>query len=121
MSNLVRLFALSLTVTFMLATANVGMHLIGWQCENAADVCGSKHFYVRFLAGWGPGVRIAVGALLPLLVLAPLESLSHSTAKAYEDYAPDDADRVAVAGSSGADDLGNRNFWHGGGPFRRLR
>jgi hypothetical protein len=121
MSSLVRLFALSLTVTFMLGTANVGMDLIGWQCANAADVCGSKHFYVRFLAGWGPGVRIAVGALLPLLVLALLEYLSHSTAMAYEEYGSTYADPVAVVGSSGADDLGNRNFWRGGGPFRRLR
>lgn len=122
MSGLIRLFALSLTVTFMLATATVGVDLIAWQCV-ADTACGADHFFTEFMTEgfWNrPGARVAAGSLLPVAVLFVFFRLSKSTSEAYEEFGreqalPPDGD------ASGAADLANPNFWAGGRPFQRLR
>lgn len=123
LSGLVRLFAVTLTVTFMLATATVGIDLIGWQCVDDPAGCGKKHFFTNPLVqhlATRPGARVALGALLPVAVLGVLWFLSKSTGGAYEDFAGAKTD-AASADASGAADLANPNFWRGGAPFQRLR
>lgn len=125
MSGLIRLFALSLTVTFMLATATVGIDLIAWQCVNAEKDCAQDHFFTDFMTkgAWNqPGMRIALGALLPLVVLVVLFLLSRSTSRAYEKFADSDSAVVPPTNdSSGAADFANPRFWQGGEPLQRLR
>jgi hypothetical protein len=141
MSGLIRLFALSLTVTFMLAASTVGIDLIAWQCVDHAASCGSRHFFSNFMVkhlASQPGARVALGALIPLAALLVMGALSRQTGNNYEDFETqpevlytEDASGAAdldtqpdvdpTEDASGAADLGNPKFWLGSRPFQRLR
>jgi hypothetical protein len=153
MSGLLRVFALSITAMLVLGTASISMDLLAWQCGNDVPRCASEHWFTSFMeSGWaGPGVRIAIGALVPLLLVEGLRRLSKSTGRAYEEYEehlpdtdPDTGTTGTAAGtgtgtvayassgdplpadgggtaSCGARDFARPGFWSGGRPLRRLR
>ena len=125
MSGAIRVLGLCLTLLLVLGAAVVGMDLIAWQCAGDEVRCGDTRWFTRWLTdGWAatPGRRIAIGALLPVLLVALMWKLSKSTAKNYEEYDADtgvEADDPSLP--KGANDLANRHFWRGGGPLSRLR
>lgn len=125
MSGAVRVLGLCLTLLLVLGAAVVGMDVVAWQCAGDELRCGGERWFTRWLTdGWAaePSHRIALGALLPLLLIAAMWRLSTSTAKNYEEY--DAATGVTTGDPSlpqGANDLANTNFWRGGGPLDRLR
>lgn len=116
-----RLFALTITATLVLATVNVSMDFLGWQCvrPDGGDSCGPSW------AGWlswpwldSTGRRIAVTTLLPLAVIALLWRLAHKTWAANEVTPVKDAppaERVPLP------PLENRRMWNSAKPVRRLR
>lgn len=60
--TLLRLIGLSLTLTLMLASAEVAMDIVGWQCSAIAG-CGAQLGPAAFLMHSPPGVRLLVTAL----------------------------------------------------------
>ncbi|MGB8650666.1 MAG: hypothetical protein WCD35_08380 [Mycobacteriales bacterium] len=113
--SLVRLLALSLTATAVLAAEGIGTDLLGWQCA-ARKACRDRHSWLRFL-GSGvmatPGRRTAVGSLVPVGVLVLLWVLSRRTARRYESVRP-----VAAGGTAPLEDP---TFWYGVRQVARLR
>ena len=63
-----RLLALSLTLTLVLSVAGVAMDLAAWQCPAARATCSDRQVFLRF-RGQGfwhqPGRRVALAALVP--------------------------------------------------------
>lgn len=120
--GLVRLFALSVTVTFMLVPVHLAMDLIGWQCVRP-DVrdCTAETSWLGLL-NWGwlatPGRRLAVTALVPLLVVALLWWLGRSTWLRLEKTTVPYADR---ADEHDLPPLEDRAMWNGREPVRKLR
>ncbi|GAA2021477.1 hypothetical protein [Nocardiopsis rhodophaea] len=89
----VRLLALSLTMLLTLTAAGVGMDLVGWQCSGYSEKCAQLRPLLDFLSSPGspmatPGWALAIGALLPLLVIAVLWQLSRRTESVYEVVEP---------------------------------
>ncbi|PWV52376.1 MULTISPECIES: hypothetical protein [Nocardiopsis] len=85
----VRLLALSLTVLITLASAGVGMDLVGWQCAGLGESCVQARPWLAFLASSSsplsaPGWGLVVGAVLPAAVIVVLWRLSRRTAADYE-------------------------------------
>ncbi|MBX9391181.1 hypothetical protein, partial [Streptomonospora nanhaiensis] len=81
----VRLLALTLTALLILAAAGIGMDLVGWQCAGHGTACAELRPLLGPLSAPGaplaqPPRALAVGALLPLLVVAVLWRLSRRTA-----------------------------------------
>lgn len=112
--SLVRLLALSLTATAVLAAEGVGTDLVGWQCAGRAS-CRDRHSWLRWL-GSGlmatPGRRAAVGAVVPLAVLLLLWVLARRTAR---------LEKVPHVGGGGTAPLENPTFWYGARQVDRLR
>jgi hypothetical protein len=111
---LVRLLALSLTATAVLAAEGVGTDLLGWQCAGRAS-CRDRHSWLRWLGSGTmatPGRRAAVGAVVPLLVLLLLGFLARRTAR-YEKVRPPRA--------GGPAPLQDPTFWYGARQVARLR
>src|SRR5437773_5954197 len=114
-----RLFALSITLTLVLATVSASMDLIGWQCVRAAGNCGQRLSWLGFLT-WPwldqPGRRLAVTALVPLATVLLLWWLARKTWVNFES--------AGVPGAPATDQetpLENRKIWNGMGPVRKLR
>ncbi|GAA0903022.1 hypothetical protein [Virgisporangium aurantiacum] len=113
---LVRLFAIGLTMTMMMAVAGVGMDQVGWQCRDGCPraVPGTTFLQSGFLSH---GLRpVAVGALAPIVVLLLLWLLARRSF-AYEATVP--ASRPPDA-PGGASPLQHASFWSGDGQVRRL-
>ncbi|HEV2891910.1 MAG TPA: hypothetical protein VGX28_16170 [Frankiaceae bacterium] len=126
MSGALRVLGLTLTGVLVLAAATIGMDMLAWQCAGT-QACGEAHFYTEFLTDGrlsDPGTRIAVGALLPVLLLTLMRTLSKSTTETYE-HAYELAPNAPVPGGDevplGVRDLANHRFWNGGPPLSRLR
>ncbi len=137
-----RILALLLTVLLVLSTAGVGLDLIGWQC-GGGDRCSkaSPHWiFTKLFGTWDAnGVRhhglstehrLALGALIPLLVLVVLWQLSQRTINQYEmvhatiTRLPDPADSSDHAASGSApvqDGLSSVDMWNNEFQVRRLR
>lgn len=117
---LVRLFCLSLTVTFVLATTGAGVDLFAWQCVDA-DCLGQIPGPWEFLGSgwWSEGARsLVVGLLAPLGVLALVGFLTWRTYH-YEAALP--ADPPGPARQDAVDHpLQDPTFWCGEGQIRRL-
>lgn len=112
---LVRLLALSMTGTAVLAAQGVGTDLLGWQCS-ARSGCRDRHTFLRFLGEGAmatPGRRLVVGTLVPLGVLGLMWFLSRRTAKAYEE--------IEGPPGGGAEGLSDPTFWNGASQVARLR
>jgi hypothetical protein len=84
----IRLLALTMTVGFIVALAGVGMDQVGWQCGGSEECSTGRRNWLRWWMPWlgqrSPGVRIAVGALIPLLTLGLLWRLSRRSYDQYE-------------------------------------
>ena len=115
-----RLFALTITATLVLATVNVSMDFVGWQCVRPAGARSCGAAWVGWLT-WPwlatPGRRIAVSALVPLAVIALLWWLANKTWSTNEDTAVDPEPARSVHRSP----LENRRMWNSCKPVRRLR
>lgn len=120
MSGAIRALGLSLTLVLVLATAVLGMDVVTWQCGNDTG-CRTAHWYTRWLRHVGnPSARVALGALLPVVLILLIRWLSHSTTAAYEDYGHSEDDKDPDL-PYGAKDLAKPKFWNGGGPVKRQR
>ncbi|GAA3729727.1 hypothetical protein [Salinactinospora qingdaonensis] len=118
--GLVRLLGLSLTALLTLAAAGVGMDLMAWQCAGYGQECAQLRPWLGFLSAPGaplaePGRALAAGALLPLLVIAVLWSLSRRTGAAYAVSLPPPAEEGPTA------PLSSPEFWRNGETVGRLR
>jgi hypothetical protein len=120
-----RLLALSLTAGLVLAAAGVGVDLFGWQCGGGGvggGCAGPPGWLMQAMTGLGAGPRLAVGAIVPLLILAVLAAAAVTTAARYEAVAPHGVDHLGAADPDEPDpDLGHPAFWYGKHLVRRLR
>jgi hypothetical protein len=112
-----RLYALSITLTLVLATVSVSMNLLGWQCVQPAWSCSDRYSWLGFLDTLQlPGRRLAVSALVPLAVVILLWGLARKT------WA--DLESTPVEAASPEDlrtPLEDRRMWNGTEPVRKLR
>ncbi|MFC7586860.1 hypothetical protein ACFQYP_26335 [Nonomuraea antimicrobica] len=125
-----RLFALLLTGTLVGAVTRAAVDLIGWQCTAAGHACdsGAAPGWVRWLATlWGqePSRRLAVTAMVPLVLVVLLWWLGRRTWRRDESTvppAPPVPPPVPPAeGTRGGALLARPRLWHGGAPVWRLR
>ncbi|HEX6498356.1 MAG TPA: hypothetical protein VF054_04905 [Micromonosporaceae bacterium] len=111
-----RIFALTLTATFVLSVTGVSVDLIGWQCTSPGSACAQRRSWLTFLTAgfFAPtGRRLAVLAAVPALAIAVLWFLARRTWARYEAYqTPSEA-----AGTG----LGSPAFWRGKALVGRLR
>ncbi|MER7999907.1 hypothetical protein [Streptomyces sp. NPDC095613] len=90
---LVRLVALTLTVTLTAAACEVALDLTAWQCAGSPR-CVEGRSWLGFLApeghGWWsqPGRRLALAAVVPVALVTMLWYLSNRTWSAYEAQRP---------------------------------
>ncbi|MFD7664302.1 hypothetical protein [Streptomyces sp. NPDC059788] len=125
---LVRLLALSLTVLLAAAACEVALDLTAWQCAGSA-ACAAGKSWMGFLSpeqggAWsGPGRRIVIAALFPLLIVGFLWWLSRRTWSAYESASPPPrrpgTSRDVPPAQRPA--LTRRGFWYGRRVVARLR
>lgn len=117
--TILRWFALSLTVTLVLAAYLVGLDLVAWQC-GAQAACSGGHAVTAFL-GWDvfaePGTRLAILLVVPLVVLGVLWLLGRASWQRTERYVPPVAPVAPVAPAGGAEHGGTAfdapTFWDG--------
>ncbi|MET7333115.1 hypothetical protein [Nonomuraea sp. NPDC005650] len=116
-----RLFALLLTGTLVGAVTRASVDLVGWQCTAAGRACtyDTAPVWVHWLGAlWGnePSKRLAVTALIPLLVVVLLWWIARRT------WQRDERTPVPPDGGPGADlPLAQPRLWHGEAPVWRLR
>lgn len=114
-----RLFALSITLTLVLAFVSISMNFVGWQCARPFDTCAAKYTWLRFLS-WTwldlPGRRLAVTAVVPLAVIGLLWWLANKSWSQTEI-----ADMPYAKPTEQDTPLESRRMWNGTGPVRRLR
>ncbi len=114
--TLCRLFAVSVTGTFVLASVGISVDLVAWQCATPGNPCGSTRSYLAFLTHgfFAPtGRRLAMLSLVPIAALAVLWYLGRRTWCRYEAYErPSDVD---------GDGLAAPGFWQGLPLVGRLR
>ncbi|MFH9421934.1 hypothetical protein [Streptomyces sp. NPDC017529] len=125
---LVRVLALSLTVLLAAAVCEVALDLTAWQCAGSA-ACVADKSWLGFLSpdqggAWsGPGRRIVVAAVVPLLVVGFLWWLSQRTWSAYESASPPPR-RPGTSRDVPPEQrpaLTHRGFWYGRRVVARLR
>ncbi|GAA2210818.1 hypothetical protein GCM10009850_062770 [Nonomuraea monospora] len=115
-----RLFGLLLTGTLVGAVTRAAVDLVGWQCTAAGRACtyDTAPGWVRWLGVlWGgePSKRLAVTALVPLLVVVLLWWIARRTWLRDERTVP-----PRVAEHDGVL-LARPRLWHGAAPVWRLR
>ncbi|TMR95992.1 hypothetical protein [Nonomuraea basaltis] len=116
-----RLFALLLTGTLVGAVTRASVDLVGWQCTAAGRACthDTSPAWVHWMGAlWGsePSRRLAVTALVPLLVVVLLWWLARRT------WRRDEQTVIPADGVSRTRPLLARpRLWHGGAPVWRLR
>jgi hypothetical protein len=115
--GLARVFALTVSGTFVLAAAGVFLDLVAWQCAATGSRCAVDRpwlawFFTGFFAPTGR--RLALATLGPVVVVAGLWYLAHRTWARYESY------RVPEVNPDG-DGLATPTFWDGRAQVGRLR
>lgn len=114
--TLCRVFALSITATYVLSAVGVSEDLIAWQCAASGNGCAAHRSWLSFLAsGWfsPTGRRLAVTAILPIIAIGLLWLLGRRTWSKYESFPPSpDADGGGLAAPG---------FWYGRALVGRLR
>jgi hypothetical protein len=114
-----RLLALSLTLTLVLSVAGVAMNLAAWQCPAARATCSDRQVFLRFL-GQGfwhqPGRRVALAALVPTALVWLLWYFGTRTWRGNEQVTRPQGTILAAPLP-----LQRRELWNGGEPVRRLR
>lgn len=111
---LVRLLAVSLTVTLVLAAAGVGMDQIGWQCRDDCRTLPGTGF---LSSGdfWETGLRpVVVGMLAPLLMLLVMVALARRS------FAYESTTATSSPARTGGGPFEHGCFWAGEGQVRRL-
>ncbi|MGH8776316.1 MAG: hypothetical protein ACRDWI_14525 [Jiangellaceae bacterium] len=114
---LLRLMGLVLTVTFLLTAVLIAVDLAGWQCGRIARCATSTPLLGLLADGFlsSAGRRIAVSAVVPLLVVLLVGMVGRRTPRTTEP-APDatvpQADKLPLAG---------RHFWRGNPGMLMLR
>ncbi|MEV0132013.1 hypothetical protein AB0H83_26555 [Dactylosporangium sp. NPDC050688] len=112
---LTRVFALTLTASFVLSFVEISMDLVGWQCA-ALPRCLQDRGYLSVLADGTFATtsrRLAVTALVPVLAIAFLWFLGRRTWARYEGY--------PVTTDGDGDGLAHPCFWNGRPLVGRLR
>ncbi len=118
-STLLRLLALSLTFTLLLATAVVVLDLGAWQCAPVAR-CAAGFGPLGWLYDLDPGARLAVAALAPAALAAVLWHLGGQNLRRISRDLPEptppgpDVDWVALP-------IASPTFWNGDTSELRLR
>jgi hypothetical protein len=114
-----RLFALSITLTLVLATISVSMDLVAWQCVQPGRDCTQNVSWLGFLT-WSwlaqPGRRLVIGAAIPLATVVLLWWLANRTWTNLESKNVPGAEPGSQAAL-----LENRQVWNGAVPVRKLR
>ena len=114
--TLCRIFALSITATYVLSMVGVSEDLIAWQCASTGNTCASRRSFLAVLShGFfaSAGRRLALCALLPILAVGLLWLLGRRTWSRYEAF---------PAGSDmDGDGLSSPGFWNGKALVGRLR
>jgi hypothetical protein len=118
-----RVLALTLTVLLVLGAAGIGDDLIGWQCGQGTR-CAQAHpqWLARFAFGASRGgtnrhglsvdLRLAMGTLAPLVIVALLWLISRTTINRYEQITPKVAGMSApVEGHGVAGEVGLGSGW----------
>ncbi len=109
-----RLFALSLTVLFVLTATQVAVDLAGWQCGGYSRCASSTWLLDPISDGWGaePGVRVVVTAIVPGLVVLGIGLLGRRNIRLPSPIRRNgaDEDRAPMSG---------QRFW-GGDPSARM-
>ena len=121
----VRWAALGVTVNFLLITAMTGMDLIAYQCAGMRP-CATALWSPLNRLGQGylldhPGLRIVLGALLPVAVIVLLAVLTLKSISRYEDVqppfegtsAPKPSERGLHSAAQAQRGLDDKNFWDG--------
>ncbi len=114
--TLCRVFALSITATYVLSMVGVSEDLIAWQCASAGNSCASRRSWLAVMShGFfaTPGRRLALCALLPITAIGLLWLLGRRTWARYEAF-PASTDRDG-------DGLASPGFWNGKALVGRLR
>ena len=125
---LIRLFCLSLTCTLVIAVTGIGVDLVGWQCvgpQCLGQIPGPWEFLGN--SWWREGTRtLALGLLLPLLVLGVIGLLAWRTYQYEAEMPAEPRPRPARRGDDPADPpeplenpLQDPTFWNGEGQLRR--
>lgn len=127
---LMRLLAAALTVHMVVAISEIAMDLAVWQCAATGGPCVKENTWLLFISPangswWGrPGPSLALGAIVPLFVIALLTRLSQRTWARTEALRP----AVSASGSFNGDDtdaygpaLSRSGFWYGRRQVARLR
>ncbi|GAB3869905.1 hypothetical protein ACFPIJ_15070 [Dactylosporangium cerinum] len=112
---LTRVFALTMTASFVLAFVEISMDLVGWQCA-ALPRCLQDRGYLSVLADGTFATtsrRLAVTALIPVLAIAFLWFLGRRTWARYEAY--------PITTEGDGDGLAHPCFWNGRPLVGRLR
>lgn len=115
--SLVRLFALSMTLLLVLATASIALDLIAYQCGRSQ--CAAQQWWTTLLARIGPDrptARLAAGAVIPLAALGLVWAAGWRSYRRLEEFdvphPPAPEDRRGLA---------DPDFWRGAEPVGRLR
>lgn len=115
--SVLRLIALSFTVTLLLATAVAVLDLAVWQCA-ALDYCSSGWGPLALMSGWPTGVRLALGALPVGAMMLALWYLGR------EESGPvlcEDKPPPAVVMRGSASPLADLAFWNRDAAVQRMR
>ena len=111
-----RIFALTITATYVLSAVGVSEDLVAWQCASTGNTCVTHRSWLSIFARgfFSPtGRRLALTALLPILAISLLWLLGRRTWTKYESF-PSNSD---VDG----DGLAAPGFWYGRALVGRLR
>jgi hypothetical protein len=115
--GLCRLFALTISATFVLASVGVFLDLVAWQCGGEGSRCLADQGWLGaiFSGYFAPtGHRLALATLGPVVVVTALWSLARHTWARYESYTKSE-DQPAGEG------LATPTFWDGREQVSRLR
>ena len=115
--GLSRIFALSISATFTLATVGVFLDLVAWQCTAPDSQCGHEQPWleIAFSGYFEPTARrLALATLGPILFVSLLWFLAARTWARYESYRPPPR-------NPDGDGLATPTFWDGRDQVGRLR
>lgn len=121
-----RLFALLLTGTLVGAVTRAAVDLVGWQCTAAGRACtlATAPGWIGWLGTlWGtePSKRLAVTALVPLLLVVLLWWIARRTWRRDENTPAPPGAHEPSSGESSDVLLARPRLWRGGAPVWRLR
>nr|WP_236647126.1 hypothetical protein [Micromonospora acroterricola] len=106
LSALCRVLAGTVTAAFVLSVVGVTLDLVGWQCV-PYERCRADRAYLSWLSILPMGPRLALLALVPLLMLQVVWRVGAGSARAFEGFGP-----PPHTGSPGiAQDLASPGFW----------